>query len=247
MPVRRVHHVTPRMVRITLGSDELVDFVHDGTDQNVMLYFYDDAVELPEPLTLESARGMWSRVRPTIRSYTIARHDPDANEIDIDFVLHGDGGHGGPASAWAAAAKPGDQLIFVGPSPAYRPDPDADLYLLAGDETALPAIGVTLRGLPAGARARVFVEVDNAADELPLPTDADAEITWLHRDGVPPQDSELLVNAITAATLDGVVDAWIGAERAPVLAVRRHLLDERRLDRKHVRATTYWRAGQEGT
>src|SRR5512138_1112202 len=74
VPVRRVQRVTPRMVRITVGGDELADFPGAGTDQNVMLYFYPEGVRLPEPLTLESARAMWSQVRPLTRTYTIARH-----------------------------------------------------------------------------------------------------------------------------------------------------------------------------
>src|ERR1044072_8962134 len=168
LPVRRVRPLTPRMVRITVGGDELADFPAAGTDQNVMLYFYDDDVELPEPLTLEAARGMWSRVRPTMRSYTISGHDPAAGEVDFDFVLH----DAGPASAWAASAAPGDQLIFVGPSPNYTPNPDADWYLLAGDETAIPDIAATLRGLAAGKRVLLFIQGIDVTDDQALPTDA---------------------------------------------------------------------------
>jgi NADPH-dependent ferric siderophore reductase len=241
VPVRRVERVTPRMARVTVGGDELADFPGAGTDQNVMLYFYPDHVELPEPLTLESARAMWSRVRPMTRTYTIRRYDPRTNEIDFDFVLHGSHGL---ASAWAQRVSPGDPVIFVGPSPAYRPAADVDWYLLAGDETALPAIAAILRALPTGARVRAFVEVADAAEEQPLPTDADIELTWLHRDVVP---SDLLVQAIGAASLPaGPGEAWVAGERSSVLAVRRHLLGERGFDRSRVRPTTYWRHGQSG-
>ncbi|WP_133848377.1 siderophore-interacting protein [Labedaea rhizosphaerae] len=243
VPVRRVRSLTPRMVRITVGGDELADFPATGTDQNVMLYFYDDDVELPEPLTLEAARGMWSRVRPTMRSYTISGHDPAAGEIDFDFVLH----DAGPASAWAAAAEPGDQLIFVGPSPNYTPDPDADWYLLAGDETAIPAIAATLRELPAGKRALVFVEVTDVTDEQPLPTAADAEVRWLHRGATAAGQSDVLVEAVRAAEFpDGQADAWIGTERSALVAVRQYLLGELGMPRANVRATTYWRHGEAG-
>jgi NADPH-dependent ferric siderophore reductase len=236
VPVRRVERVTPRLVRVTVGGDELADFVSAGTDQNVMLYFYPDDVELPEPLTLEAARGMWSQVRPLTRTYTIRRHDPGAREVDFDFVLHD---APGPASDWAQAARPGDRLIFVGPSPAYQPDPTADWHLLAGDETALPAIAAILRALPADAVTKVFVEVADAAEEQPLPV----PVTWVHRDG-----EGTLAGAVAAADLpSGRVDAWLAGERSSMVELRAHLLDERGFDRRAVRPTTYWRRGEAGT
>jgi NADPH-dependent ferric siderophore reductase len=237
VPVSRTEQVTPKLARITVAGAELADFPYAGTDQNVMLYFYPDGVRLPEPLTLESARGMWSQVRPVTRTYTIRRYDPQTCELDFDFVLHG--GHG-LAAAWAERARPGDPLIFVGPSPAYRPDPTAAGYLLAGDETALPAIAAILRALPADARVQVFVEVDGAAEEQPLPVGA--QITWLHRGGRP----DRLEQAIRAADLPHGTEAWIAGERSAVLAVRRHLLDERGFPRQRVRPTTYWRIGRSG-
>jgi NADPH-dependent ferric siderophore reductase len=236
VPVRRVERVTPRLARVTVGGDELADFVSAGTDQNVMLYFYPDDVELPEPLTLESARGMWSRVRPLTRTYTIRRHDPAAREVDFDFVLHDDAG---PASDWARSAAPGDRLIFVGPSPAYRPDPTAAWHLLAGDETALPAIAAILRELPAGSVTRVFAEVEDAAEELPLA----APVTWVHRG-----TGGTLAAAVAAADLPpGRVDAWLAGERTSMVELRAHLLDERGFDRRSVRPTTYWRRGEPGS
>jgi NADPH-dependent ferric siderophore reductase len=235
VPVRRVEQVTPRLVRVTVGGDELADFDGAGTDQNVMLYFYPDDVELPEPLTLESARGLWTQVRPLTRTYTIRRHDAAANEIDFDFVLHD---APGPASDWARSARPGDRLIFVGPSPAYRPDQTADWYLLAGDETALPAIAAILDALPAGAVTRVFVEVEDELEELPLPVPA----TWVHR-----ASGGSLAGAVAAADLPtGRVEAWLAGERSSMVALRAHLLDERGFDRRRVRPTTYWRRGEAG-
>jgi NADPH-dependent ferric siderophore reductase len=236
VPVVRVARLTPRMTRVTVGGPDLADFAYAGTDQNVMLYFYPDDVELPEPLTLAGARGMWSQVRPLTRTYTVRRYDRDACEIDFDFVLHSDAG---PASDWAKRAEPGDRLIFVGPSPAYQPDPTADWHLLAGDETALPAITAILRELGPDVPVRVFVEVEDASEEQPLA----GPVTWLHRDGT----DDLLARAVAAADLPtGRVDAWLAGERASMVALRRHLLADRGYDRSRVRPTTYWRRGETG-
>jgi len=238
VPVLRVVRLTPHMTRVTVGGPDLADFAAAGTDQNVMLYFYPDDVELPEPLTLEAARGMWSQVRPLTRTYTVRRYDRETCEIDFDFVLHDDAG---PASDWAKRAQPGDRLIFVGPSPAYQPDSTADWHLLAGDETALPAIAAILRELPPDAPVRVFVEVEDAAEEQPLQSGVD--VTWLHRDGT----DDLLARAVAAAELPpGRVDAWLAGERASMVALRQHLLTDRGYDRSRVRPTTYWRRGETG-
>jgi NADPH-dependent ferric siderophore reductase len=239
VPVLRVARLTPHMTRVTVGGPDLADFAAAGTDQNVMLYFYPDDVELPEPLTLEAARGMWSQVRPLTRTYTVSRYDRDTCEIDFVFVLHETAG---PASDWAKRAQPGDDLIFVGPSPAYQPDQTADWHLLAGDETALPAITAILRELRPDVPKYVFIEVEDAAEEQPLPS-ADATVTWLHRDGT----DDLLARAVAAAELPaGQVDAWLAGERSSMVALRRHLLSDRGYERSRVRPTTYWRRGETG-
>ncbi|OLR91152.1 hypothetical protein BJP25_29190 [Actinokineospora bangkokensis] len=224
------------MARVTVRDDSLADLAGAGTDQNVMLYFYPEGTELPEPLTLESARGMWSQVRPLTRTYTIRRHDPATNEVDFDFVLHGDAG---PASAWASRVAVGDEVIFVGPSPVYQPDPAADWYLLAGDETALPAIANIMAAVDAPVLA--FVEVAGPEEEQDIPG-----VTWLHRDA-PAGESTVLVDAIRAARLpEGTPEVWLAGERAAMVAVRAHLLEERGFPRKQVRPTTYWRRGESG-
>lgn len=240
VPVSRVERIAPRMVRVTAGGPQLDSFVGSGTDQHVKLYFYPEGTELPEPLTVATARVSMSRLRPWMRSYTIRRHDRQQCEIDIDFVLHDDPG---PASDWAGRARPGDELIFVGPSPAYQPAPEAHTYLLAGDSSALPAIEAILRELPAGTRAQAFLQLTDPAERRALPSPATVEVTWLD-DGV-----ATLLGALRETELPSTgVDTWVAAERSIVQAVRGFLLTELRLDRRHVRTTAYWRRGRaEGT
>ena len=80
-----------------------------------------------------------------MRDYTPRRYDLDTLELDIDFVLHGDG----PASTWAEQAKPGQFLHIGGPRGSMIVPDIFDSYLLIGDETALPAIARRLEGLAA--------------------------------------------------------------------------------------------------
>ncbi len=114
--VRRARRITPRMVRLTLGGDDLSEFSSNGSDQHVALYFYEPGVELPRPFTGEAARALLPTARPRLRRYTIREHRPELGEVDMDFVLHG------PeqlASGWAERVRPGDEVIWYGPSPAY--------------------------------------------------------------------------------------------------------------------------------
>jgi NADPH-dependent ferric siderophore reductase len=247
VPVLRTERVTPRMLRITIGGEALATFPGGGGDQHVVLYFYNRDAVLPEPLTLTSARTMFGQVRPAMRSYTVRRHDPTTNEIDIDFVLHGAPVEStGPGRDWAAVARPGDQLIVVGPSPAYRPDPTITEQVFVGDETALPAIATMLAELPSTVRADVVLEVADAAEEQPLPTAADVTVTWLHRDGRPAGTAERLLDVVRTRSIAADALVWAAGERSAMQTLRTQLLTERRLDRRRVRTATYWRLGHAG-
>src|SRR5690606_36343953 len=103
--------------------------------------------------------------RPLGRRCTIRAWDPDARRLTIDFVVHGDIGRAG---RWAANAKPGDRLQFVGPNGAYSPSPSADWHLMAGDESALPAIAASLERVRPGVPVLVFAVVDAPGHEIAL-------------------------------------------------------------------------------
>jgi NADPH-dependent ferric siderophore reductase len=57
--------------------------------------------------------------------------------------------------------------------------------LLAGDETALPAISAIVESLPAGYHGHVLVEIPYEADATDLRSRGDLEVTWLPRAGRP--------------------------------------------------------------
>lgn len=238
VPVLRVEPLAPTMVRVTAGGDSLAGFTGTGTDQHVKLYLYEPGAELPDPLTTETARAAMHRVRPAMRSYTIRRHDPATREIDIDFVLHD---APGPASDWARRAAPGDDLIFVGPSPAYEPAAGVHSWLLVGDSSALPAIEAICRELPAGTRARVLLDLADPAERRELPSAATVSVSY-------PHGPDELVDAVRAEQVPGQdLDVWVAGERSVVQQIRAYLLGERRLDRRHLRPTSYWRRGHSGS
>ena len=147
--------LTPRMVRVVLGGDELADF---GAGE-----FSDHYVKL--------------RIGPRTRTYTV--RDWDGERLTIDFVVHGDSGVAGP---WAATAEPGDEIELLGPGGAYTPDPDADWHLMVGDAAVIPAIAASLPRIPPGVPVHVLVAVDGPEEQQPLTTAGDLHLRWLPDD-----------------------------------------------------------------
>jgi NADPH-dependent ferric siderophore reductase len=173
------------------------------------------------------------------RNYTVRRYDPAAGELDIDFVVHGD--HG-PASRWAAAAAPGDSVGYAGPRTHWTADPAADWTLLIADETGLPALAAIAETLPPGHPAIAVVEVADAREEQPLPSRADLEVRWLHRDGAPAGPSARLEDAVRALALPpGRGRAWGAGEAHAVRGVRRYLCAEAGLGAAAVSVLGYWK------
>jgi len=238
LQVRRSTRITPRMVRVTLVGDELAGFGGEGPDRRIKMFFPVEGQDRPAVPRATSGGPLWpaGEPRPTIRTYTVRRFDAAAGELDVDFVLHE--GHG-PAAAWARDAQPGVWVGVSEPGGRYAVDPEAEFHLVIGDESALPAVTTVLDALPGGAPAFAYLEVADAAEEQALP--GEATVSWVHRGSRPA--GEPLADAVRAAQLpDGRWQAWLAGESACVRDLRRHLLDDRKLDRRAVYATGYWRA-----
>jgi NADPH-dependent ferric siderophore reductase len=254
--VSRTERITPHMARITLTGDDLRDFSLKDADQQVKLYFPRPGQNRPllpevtDTTDLTTWYQAYSAIpedeRPWMRSYTIRAHDPAANSISFDFVLHE---HAGPATRWAMNAQEGNCLGVFGPTGYFaRPKPlsssidEADWLLLAGDDAAIPGMATIIESLPSGTRAFAFIEVQDAADEQPFTTEGDLITTWLHRGSSEPGHSDALVRAVQAATLpEGNGFAWIAGEAGTVRRIRRHLVNTHGMLKRQVDFSGYWR------
>jgi NADPH-dependent ferric siderophore reductase len=239
--VTRVEQLTPHMVRVVVGGSALAGLgVGEYTDHYVKVLFPPPGVGYPEPFDVAAIRETRPREEwPVVRTYTIRRWLPEAQEMWVDFVVHGDEGIAGP---WAAHAQPGDPFRFMGPGGGYAPKPDAGWHLLAGDESALPAIATALDGMPAGARVKAFIEVADPTEEQKLATAADAEITWLHRGARPV--GEALIAAVRGLEFPpGEVQAFVHGEATFVKDLRGHLRLDRGLPMGQLSISGYWRRG----
>lgn len=237
--VIRTERLTPHMQRVVLGGDGLAEFGTGGyTDHYVKLLFPSEGVTYPEPFDLQRVREEYPREQwPVTRTYTVRAWDAETRELTLDFVVHGDEGLAGP---WAARAKPGDLLRFNGPGGAYAPDTSADWHLLAGDESALPAIAAALESLPDGTPAHAFLEVSGPEEEQKF--DSDAQVTWLHRGDRPV--GEALVEAVRALEFpEGRPHAFVHGEAGFVKELRRLLRVELSVPREDLSISGYWRLG----
>ena len=201
--VRAVRRLSPSFLRLTFGGACLADFaVCAPRDLRIKLMVPPPGGALPDLGELTDGwYAAWLAldpdVRGSMRTYTVRalRSAGTATELDVDVVLHLDEhGHGGPATTWAAQARPGDPITLLGPSTAagetpggveWRPPaprPGAPVrVLLVGDETAVPAVCSVLDGLGEGYVGDVLLEVPDATDVQDVRTPAGIRTTWLAR------------------------------------------------------------------
>lgn len=244
LTVIRREELSPHMVRIVAGGEGFAAYVNNTfVDRYIKIVFPQPGVDYAQPLDLWTIRETMPREQwPFTRTYTVRWVDTEAQELAIDFVIHGDEGLAGP---WAAAAKPGDAFTFTGPGGAYNPAPDADWYLFAGDEAALPAIAAAIESLPAEAAGLAFIEVDSDADIQPLASPAGVKVTWLRRQGAPAGAGDLLVSAVADAEWPtGRVDVFAHGERGYMKRLRDVFFVQRGLERSQVSLSGYWAQGR---
>jgi NADPH-dependent ferric siderophore reductase len=239
--VLRTRWLSPTMVRVVVGGPGLAAFaINEYSDAYVKLVFLRPGVDYPRPLDLNAVREQFeSSDWPQQRTYTVRAWAPQLQELTIDFVVHGDEGLAGP---WARAARPGDELLLLGPGGGYMPDPAAGWHLLVGDESALPAIAAALERLPSEAIGHVLIEVDGAEQEQDLAAPQPVQVHWVHRGARPL--GEALVEAVAGLSFpDGQAQAFVHGEAGAVKELRRLLKSERGLTQSQLSISGYWRLG----
>jgi len=248
--VARTRRVSPSVLRVTfrgVGPAGLAEFASGGRDQRFKLFFPQPGEEVAHvPVEAGGAwyaewRGMDPRHRALMRTYTVREQRRELGELDVDFAVHAGPG---PAAAWALHCLAGDRITALGPSEAdnagidFRPPQGTDWILLAGDESALPAIAGILEWISPATIVRAWIEIGHGDDVQALNTWADAEITWVVRGG----DRSLTRSVSEARLPAGTPYAWIGGEASEIRTLRRHLVGHG-FDRRQVTFTGYWRRG----
>ena len=177
--VARIADLTPSFRRFTFVGDDLHEYGDPGFDQRVKIVFPTDTIGLDAMPVGGDWWTQWRELpddsRPPFRTYTTRAVRRAEREVDIDMVAHG---VLGPASAWIENARPGDEVLIFAPTIAltevsfgvdFVPPAQTGDFLLAGDETAAPAIAVILEQLPPEATGTVVLEVPTPEDCAYLP------------------------------------------------------------------------------
>lgn len=241
--------LSPHFVRLVLGGPDFASYVDNGfTDRYVKLVF---PAPSADPAPNGAATGAAGADGPPVRlrTYTVRQYDPDARQITIDFVIHGDQSDPdslqGIAAPWAVRAEIGDELTMRGPGGAYVPDADVDAHLLIGDESALPAIASALETMPPGARVRALIEIESEADRQEFVTDADLELSWLERVSPGYVEGDSFCDAVRAIeVLPGRVQAFIHGELGAIRTLRPHFQKVWQIEPDLLSMSGYWRRGK---
>ncbi len=233
--------IAPRLVSVWVGGDALEGFQLDAPTSHIKVYLPvpgQDAPVLPVDTPDGPAWPDGDAPRPAVRTYTPRRFDPASRTLEVQFLLHG----AGPASEWAERAGVGDRLAVAGPGGRFMMDSSVEHWWIAGDESAIPAVGTLLEALPDTASAEVHLEVAGADDEIEFSSPAKTAITWHYRRAPDAWGAELDEAARSAAIADGGM-VWVACEAAAMRAIRRYLLAGRRVPASSLVTRGYWRAG----
>lgn len=276
--------ISDGFMRITFTGPTLDRFADPGLDQRIKLILpaADGSLDAMPLCTDWYARwrDLPEASRPVIRTYTTRAVRPERREVDVDLVLHEPCG---PAGRFAAGCEEGDEVVLLGPNSDccgesggidFRLPPSARTVLIAGDETALPAIGRILAQLPADVRGAALVEVPHAGDGALLPQHPGVRVEVLVRDGAAsgvllhpavrhaaaglltphrapePEDVDLEAEGAVLWEVpeetrpDAGFYAWLAGEAGMIKAMRRTLVADLGVDRRAVAFMGYWRAGR---
>lgn len=241
--VRAVEALTPTMIRIVFGGEDLRRFASSGDPDERLVVVLPRPGERHTPDPVRQADGTLDYPaddEPEIRSYTVRRFDPEAPEMVIDFVRH----VGGAAAAWAIQARVGD-VVYLSPAKGwYSPPADATWQLLLADLTGLPALGRILDELPADMRAITVAEVATDADRQRFTSAAEVSSQWLVAgNGHGPSRLLEVLKLIEFPAGPGYI--WFAGEASESRAVRKYVRRELGWTTDRFTIIGYWRMDQE--
>jgi len=208
--------ISPGFVSVTFGGDALESFLSASFDDHIKFI-------------IENENG-----EKVARDYTPRHFDAQKRELTIEFALHGEG----DAASWARQASIGNTAMIGGPRGSMIIPMDYDWHLLAGDATALPAIHRRLEELPAGSRAMVIVQLDEAVDRRAFSTLAQLDLRWV----TTPDELIATVRELSLPAGEGFV--WGAGEASMMKRVRAIMADEKGHPKDAMRIAAYWRQGQ---
>lgn len=228
LTVTATQQLSKNMLRLTMQGPDLASFPENAEGAYFKLAFPGGDAD-----------------KPIMRTYTVSKHRPAEQEIDVDFMLHG-GSNGqieGVAAAWAMQAVVGDKASLFGPGLATFINTDADWFLLAADMTALPALTANLALLPQDARGHIVVEILSEEDQQVLPVPSNMELHWVINPQAGSDASPLNAAIEELPWLDGQVSIWAACEFKTMKKIRHYYRDVKAVAKANIYISSYWKQG----
>ncbi|NNU82146.1 SIP domain-containing protein [Halovulum dunhuangense] len=222
--------VSARFLRLRLEAEDLGDFARSGLHLRLLL---PPAGREPVwPSLGPDGRTHWPTGADRLHTppYTIRRIDPGAGWLDVDVFLHGNG----PTCTWAKQVSPGATVGMTGPGGGWYPQ--ADDLILAGDETALPAIARMLEAAAPETTGKALIAVEDAGDRGDLQRPPGVEVVWIERG----KTAQPLVGVLKEIVTRPGPYVWFAAEKAEAALARDYLRETVQLDRKACHVAGYW-------
>ena len=221
--VKRIESVAPLVRRVVLEGQGLESYRDLQPAEWVKIFL---------PSERPAAEG---------RAFTIQNYGPNGDELGFEIALHS----GGVMSQWVQQANVGDEVHLSSIRGGLWPVDSGKWLLLAGDETALPAIKSILKSLPGDMLAYVFIEVANPSERQVLPISERVLVQWIYRSQGASGEREGLLSAVNSAALPSKGGhAWLAGEASVVRALRQRLLRERSIEAGRIQAAGYWKVGE---
>ena len=178
--------------------------------------------------------------RPLLRTLTPLEVDDEQSVLRLAVLRHGSS----PLSTWLTGCTPGDEVAVSGPGRGLTSDPAVHDWVLAGDESAVPAIDTLLRTIPPVATVRVLIELDDLGDGRPALSDhPGTSVDW----AVLPPDAEpgdTLVQRVADLTLAPDTLLWAAGEAAAMHRIRGGL-DRGTAPRSMTVVRGYWKVARQ--
>ncbi len=245
--VTRTQRLSPHYLRVTIGGPELADFEHQGFDQCFRLFFArPDQENLRMPTFSNNGWvaqffAMSAKTRPYVRNYTVRAFRSEELELDVDFVIHGDG----PASSWALSVVPGDPVGLFDEGGMYRPEPDAQWQLVVADESGVPAALAIAESTPATLSTLLALEIPSSDDALAVELGDHIRTRWCVREGPGVAPGARVLDALSEWDVpEGPGSVFIAGESRMATGLRRHFVNERQMSKSRITFFGYWRQGR---
>lgn len=224
--------VGAHFLRVVLNCENIDALMHGGMHFSLLIPPRGRAPKWPR--INENGRTVWPDGDDTLHraAYTFVHLDPVSGRLSFDIFQH----EGGRMTEWSRTAAPGETVGVMGPGGGALP-PGQHL-LIAGDETALPAIRRILALSDPDRTGTAFIEVGDPGDIQPLEAPENITITWLVRGVDRGWRDAVMAMSLPMQGTDHFV--WCAGKMASVRKVKSHFRDTAGLARSRGYFSGYW-------